>query len=187
MSIGLDWINEIAEWIGDLIPTWDLLPPTEGGVKFKPGGKVEVLKPGHIYWWWPAVTVVERIDTKRQTLTFGQRLTTKDGVTVQCNTVIVFTINDVVKALVETFDFEDTIGEAAQKLTVKPIMSREFDQICTDMADSNEMRNEVTRAARSLLSDYGVEVLDGYVCDFTETRVFSHEGDGLAINEEEDE
>jgi len=185
MSIGLDWINDVAEWFGSLIPEWDLLQSNEAGVKFLPGGKVKVIEPG-IYWFWPVTTNIETIDTKRQTLTFGQRLTTKDGVTVQCNTVIVFTINDVRKALVDTYDFEDTIGEAAQKLTVKPIMSRTFEQICADMADSNDMRNEVTRAARTLLSDYGVEVLDGYVCDFTETRVFSHEGNGLAIADEEE-
>lgn len=182
-----DWINDIMSWVGDLIPDWDLLQPNEGGVKFKPGGVIELLKPGYIYWHWPVTTKVETIDTKRQTLTFGQRLTTKDHRAVQCNTVIVFTINDVLKALVETVDFEDTVGEVAQKLTVKPVMSREFDQILTDMADSNEMRNEVTRAARSLLSDYGVNVLDGYVCDFTETRVFSHEGEGLAISHEDEE
>jgi regulator of protease activity HflC (stomatin/prohibitin superfamily) len=186
VSIGLDWINDVAEWFGALIPDWDLLQVNESGVKYLPGGRVKVIKPG-IYWYWPVTTKVETIDIKRQTLTFGQRLTTKDEVTVQCNTVIVFTINDVEKALVDTYDFEDTIGEAAQKLTVKPIMSRTFEQILTDMADSNDMRNEVTRAARSLLSDYGVEVLDGYVCDFTETKVFSHEGGGLAISEEEDE
>jgi len=98
--------------------------------------------------------------------------------------VIVYTINDVEKALVDTFDFEDTIGEAAQKLTVKPIMSRTFEEICDDMSESNNMRNEVTSAARSLLSDYGVKVIDGYVCDFTETRVFSHEGGGIVIDEE---
>lgn len=186
MSIGLDWINDVAAWVGELIPQWDLLQVNEAGVKYLPGGKVKVIKPG-IYWHWPVTTNVETIDIKRQTLTFGQRLTTKDEYTVQCNTVIVFTINDVRKALVDTYDFEDTIGEAAQKLTVKPIMSRTFEQICTDMADSNEMRNEVTRAARSLLSDYGVEVIDGYVCDFTETRVFSHEGGGMVIDEEEEQ
>ena len=186
MSTGLEWINSVAEWFGALIPDWDLLQVNEAGVKYLPGGKVKVIKPG-IYWFWPVTTNVETISTKRQTLTFGQRLTTKDFSTVQCNTVIVFTINDVVKALVETMDFEDTIGEAAQKLTIKPIMSRTFDEICDDMAESNNMRNEVTSAARSLLSDYGVKVLDGYVCDFTETRVFSHEGAGLAIAEEEEE
>jgi len=52
MSIGLDWINDVAKWIGDLIPDWDLLQVNEAGVKFLPGGKVKVIEPG-IYWWWP--------------------------------------------------------------------------------------------------------------------------------------
>lgn len=186
MSIGLDWINDVAAWFGELIPAWDLMQVNEGGVKFLPGGKTEVLEPG-IYWWWPATTNVTTIPIARQTLTFGQRLTTKDEVAVQCNTVIVFIVDDVTKAVVETFDFEDTVGEVAQKVTVKPVMSRPFAKIIDDMADSNEMRNEVTSKARSLLREYGVTVLDGYVCDFTKTQVFSHEGDGLAINHDEEE
>lgn len=186
MSLGLDWVNDLAIWIGELFPRWSLLRVSEGGVKYLPGGKIKLLAPG-IYWWWPVTTEIETINIKRKSLTFGQRLTTKDEITVQCNTVIVFAINDVVKALVETDDFEDTVGEVAQKLTLKPVMSRTFEQICTDMSDSNDMRNEVTRAARTLLSDYGIEVIDGYVCDFTETKVFSHEGSGLAIESDEDE
>ncbi len=182
-----DWINKIMAWFGELVPEWDLLEPTLGGVKFKPGGKIVLLKPGCIYWWWPATTKISKIDTKRQTLTFGQRLTTKDEVSVQCNTVIVYVVDDVIKALVETFDHEDTISEIAAKVTIKPVMGRKFSKIIEDMAQSNEMRNEVTSQARSLLKDYGVKVIDGYVKDFTETKVFSHEGEGLAITHEEDD
>lgn len=181
-----DWLNDIASWVGDLVPTWDLLEPTDGGVKFSPGGRIKVLKPGHIYWYWPAVSAVVTMNVKRQTLSFNQRLTTSDEVTVSLNTVIVYTVDDVSKALVDTHDFEDTIEEVAQKLTVQPIMSRTFAQICSDMAESNDMRNELTRKARTLLSEYGVGVLDAYVSDFTETRVLSHEGDGLSMNYEDD-
>lgn len=186
MSIGLDWINDVAEWFGSLIPEWDLLEPTDAAVKMSWGGRITVLRPGHIYWYWPAVSVVYTMNVKRQTLSFNQRLTTKDDVTVSINTVIVYTVDDIRKAVVETRDFDDTIEEVAQKLTVQPIMSRTFDGIRTDMADTNEMRNELTRKARSLLSEYGVGVLDAYVSDFTETRVLSHEGDGLSVNYEDE-
>jgi len=182
-----DWINDLAQWFGDLFPRWDLLEPTEAGVKFRPGSQVIKLTPGQIYWWWPVTTKVYTIESKRQTITFGQRLTTKDDATVQLNTVVVFIVDDVVKALVETTDFEDTITEVAQKLTVQPVMSRTFEKICEDMADSNQMRNEVTRAAKSLLSDYGVKVLDAYVSDFTRTEVYSHDGDGFVFGHGEEE
>ena len=148
---------------------------------------IEELGPGEIYWWWPVTTNVATINTKRQTLTFGQRMTTKDDVSVQLNTVIVFTIDDVLKALVQTKDFEDTVGEVAQKLTIQPIMSRSFSEIREDMGESNEMRNEISRGARSLLKDYGLNVIDGYVSDFTETTVFSHDGEEHFVGHEEEE
>lgn len=180
MSFGLDWINDLAYWIGEIFPRWALLEANHGGVKFLPGGKVEVIEQG-IYWWWPATTTVQEIPIRRQTVSFGQRLTTKDECTVLVETVIVFEIDDVMKALVDTYDFEDTIEEVASKLVIKPIMSRTFEEICKDMSESNDMRNEVTRGARSLLSDYGVNVIDAYVSTFAETAVFSHDGEGLAI------
>lgn len=186
MSIGLDWLNDIAAWIGELFPRWDLLEVDRGGVKYLPGGRVKVLEPG-IYWWWPATTTVVEIPIKRKTLTISQRLTTKDDFTVLVNTVIAFSVDDVYKAIVETTDFEDTIGEMAQKITIKPIMSRTFEETCRDMSESNNMRNEVTRAARSLLSDFGVNVIDAYVSDFTVTTVFSHDGEGFAIGDFDDE
>ncbi len=182
-----DFINDVFQWCGDWVPQWDLLQTNEAGIKYKPHGVVEVLPPGDIYWWWPVTTNVDTIKTKRQTLTFGQRLTTKDDLTVQVNTVIVFNIVDVVQALVETKDFEDTIGEVAQKLTIHPIMSRSFGEIREDMGESNEMRNEISRGARTLLRDYGIEVLDGYVSDFSKTTVFSHDGEDHFAGHEEDD
>ena len=182
-----DFLNRFFTWWGDLVPEWNLLPPTHGGLKFKPGGVIEPLKSGCIYWWWPATTDIATINIKRQTLTFGQRLTTKDDISVQINTVIAFTIDDVHLALVETRDFEDTVGEIAQKLTVRPIMSRTFDEIRKDMGESNEMRNEITKGAKKLLAGYGLEVLDGYVCDLTKTTVFSHDGDPMFAGADEEE
>ena len=183
-----DFLNRFFTWFGDLVPEWNLLQPTEGGVKFRPGKKVELLAPGEIYWWWPATTDIATIKTKRQTLTFGQRLTTKDDISVQLDTVIAFTIYDVVMALVETKDFEDTVGEIAQKLTIRPIMSRTFEEIREDMGESNNMRNEITKGAKKLLTEYGLDVLDGYVCNLTKTTVFSHDGvPAFAGHDEESE
>ena len=173
------FLNDVAQWFGQWMPKWALLQVDEGGVKYLPGKEIIVLEPGEIYWYWPVTSNVVTIDTRRQTLTFGQRLTTKDDISVQLNTVIVFTIWDVKKALVDTKDFEDTVGEVAQKLTIRPIMSRTFTETRADMGESNDMRNEITRGARGLLRDYGIDVMDGYVSDFTKTTVFSHDGDQM--------
>lgn len=181
MSFGLDWVNDLALWIGELFPRWELLEPTQGGVRFGRKGSVTILEHG-VYWWWPVCNTVQEIDIRRQPLSVSQRLTTKDDITVFVKTVVVYRIVDVEKALVETRDFDETIAEIAQKLTIKPITSRTFEQTRTDMSETNDMRNEVTRAARSLLSDYGVEVIDAYVSDFVETRMFSHDGEGIVVD-----
>lgn len=182
-----EWITDIVLWFARFIPKWDLLEPTDGGLRFSYGGRVKELEPGKIYWWWPIISKIATISIKRQTLTFGQRLTTDDGVSVQMSTVIVFVVNDVTKALMETADFDDTVGEVAQKVTIKPVMGREFCEIIDDLAKSNKMRNELTSNARSMLTPYGCEVLDSYVCDFTKTKVLSIEGDGMAFGYEDED
>lgn len=176
-----DWINEIVRWFGQFLPVWDLLNPTEGGVKFKPDGKIVVLKPGCIYWYWPVTTNVYTIETKRQIMSISQRLTTKDDISVLVEGVIVYEIDDVEKAIVETRDHEDTISEIGEKVTVKPVMCRSFEEVRVAIADSNKLNNEIKSGARTELSPYGVKVVDGYISSFVETKVFSHDGIGMAI------
>ena len=176
-----DFINDIARWFERFLPHWALLDNTEGGVKFTHKKEPVLLTPGMIYWWWPVLSNVYTIDTKRQTMTITQRLTTKDEITVMVTTVIVFTIDDVMKALVETCDFEDTVGEVGEKLVVKPITSREFKDTLTRMSESNDLNNEVKRNARSTLGEFGVNVVDGYVSNFAVTQVFSHDGEGVVF------
>jgi len=184
-----NWINDLARWVGRFFPRWALCDPTEGGVKFSGVGKnrIKILVPGKIYWWWPAITNVYLIDTKRQTMTITQRLTTKDEYTVMVTTVIVYTIDDVIKAIVETRDHEDTIKEVGEKLVVKPVTSRDFSDTLKRLSDSNDLNNEVKRIARSTLGEFGVNVLDGYVSNFAVTEVFSHDGDGVVFGAGEEE
>ncbi len=182
-----DWINDIMRWFGQFLPVWDLLDPTDGGVKFKPGGKIELLEPGHIYWYWPVTTNVYTIETKRQTLTISQRLTTTDDIPVLFEASIVYEIDDVIKAIVDTRDHEDTISEIGEKVSVKPIMGRSFEEVRKAIAESNELNNQIKSGARTELRDFGVKVLDGYVSTFVKTKVFSHDGAGIAMELGEDD
>lgn len=176
-----DFINDIMRWFERFLPHWALLDPTDGGVKFSRKGQITLLTPGEIYWYWPIITNVYTIETKRQTMTITQRLTTKDEITVMVTTVIVYTVDDVLLAIVETRDFEDTISEVGEKLVVKPITSRNFSDTLLRLSESNDLNNEVKRIARSTLGEFGVNVVDGYVSNFAVTEVFSHDGDGIVF------
>jgi len=182
-----EWLNIIFQWIWDFKPVLDLLPPTEGGVKYKPRAKIVLLKPGRLYIYWPVTTLIQTLETKRQSIEVQQELTTEDGISVMVKTIIVFTVDDVMKALVETTDFDDTTEEMGQKGAVKAIMSRKFDQILKDMVEGNDMRNEVAQGARSALRPFGVKVEDAFISSFAKTTVFSHMGDGMAIGLSHDE
>ena len=182
-----DFINDIARWFERFLPHWALLDNTEGGVKFTHKKPPRLLIPGRIYWWWPVLSNVYTIETKRQTMTITQRLTTKDEVTVMVTTVIVYTVDDVMKAIVDTRDHEDTVSEVGEKLVVKPITSRDFSDTLLRMSGSNDLNNEVKRIARSTLGEFGVNVVDGYVSNFAVTKVFSHDGDGVVFGGSEEE
>lgn len=171
-----DWLNDIFDFLWSLLPQMELLTPTEGGVKFKPGGRIVLLRPGHLYWYWPITTSVVTLETRRQSVEVEQTLTTKDGFSVSVYTVVVYTVDDVEKALVETTDFDDTIEEMAQKGTVKAVMAREFVTILESLVEGTEMRNELTRGSRSALHPFGVKVEEAFISSFAETRVFSHNG-----------
>lgn len=193
-----DWLNTIFEFFFELFPRLHLLPPTDGGVKFKPrslvgwikrdaGGRTVLLTPGRLYVYWPVTTEVRTIETKRRSLEVTQRLTTKDKTSVLVCTTIAFTVDDVIKAVVETTDFDDTIMEMGQKGTIKAVPSRTFDQILADMVEGNDLRNEVAQGARSALRQFGVKVEDAFMSSFAETRVFSHDGDGFVFGGDDGE
>lgn len=176
----LDWLNDILVWFASWFPRVDLVQANEGGVLYYRNGGVRELKPG-IYWYIPAIHNVETLPTRRQTIAFSQRLTTKDGYTVQVKAVVIYRIDDVLKALVDTHDVEDTIEEAALKATVQPVCSRPFDRVLEDLTENNAIRNELAAGVRSVLRPFGVTIEDAFLSDFTETTVFSHDGEGLAV------
>jgi len=173
----LAFLNDFFSWAVTYLPNLELMQVNYGGVKFLPGGKVKVIEPG-LYVYWPLTTNVKEIPIRRQSIEVQQELTTKDQITVMVKTVIVFQVDDVTKALVQTFDFDDTTEEMGQKGTVGAVMSRNFEQVLTDMTEGNDIRNEVTQGARSALRPFGVKVEDAFISSFAETQVFSHAGDG---------
>ena len=177
MTAPLQFLNDFFTWAVTYFPNLDLMQANFGGVRFLPGGKVKEIKPG-LYIYWPLTTAVQEIQVKRQSIEVQQELTTKDGHTVMVKTVIVFSVDDVMKALVETVDFDDTTEEMGQKGTVAAIMSRDFDQIIVDMVASNDIRNEVAQGARSALRPFGVKVEDAFISSFGKTKIFSHAGEG---------
>lgn len=113
---------------------------------------------------------------KRQTLNLPpQVLTTKDYKEILASVVVTYEIDDIHKALVDTYDFEDTIRETAQGAVKKVIATKEFQEI---LENQHEIDVELCRRIRSVIRPFGVRVIEAVVTDFGKTKIYRLVGDG---------
>lgn len=178
-------LGEIFRSLLKIIPRLVLVRSTHSGVKFRYGTKVlkmdsknGMFKTG-LHFVWPLVTEHEIIPVVRQAIELpAQYLTTKDGHTIAVSGTLVFEVNDIVKAMTETSDFEDDMSTIAAAHIKKTLMKFTFEEI---KVNSEEVDKQLTREMRSALRFAGVRVLEVCLSDFSKTRVLSLFGAGSQI------
>ena len=176
MDAAFSWIGEIADWVAQFVPTWTLVRATEGAVKFLPGGKTKVLGSG-IHWYWPVTTEVETLPVVRQVLdTQPQTIMTKDHEPVYIAGLVVYTIVDLHKFMVENFDAEDSLDDIVQTAIRKTIVNRDFLTIQQARADVDK---RLTTDVQKALEPFGIEVEAARITDFSRARVTNMVGNGL--------
>lgn len=167
MGNAFSWVQQTWEFLVSLFPHLGLMRANHGGVKFCRGGRVREIRAG-LYWWWPLVTEVQEIPTRRQTMRLEtQTLTTRDEVTLSVSCVVVYEINDVVKALVDTWDVEDTISDVAQMSVVRVVMGRHSVRVREELTE--EIPKEIRDNCKRDLRKFGVLVKDAFLSDCAET------------------
>jgi len=165
MDNAFSWIGNLMEWFGQLIPRIILIPPTHAGVKFVHGNKVKVM-PSGLYFYWPVVTTYHLFPIVRQTNNLdSQVLMTQDKKSVIISAIIVFSIQNIKKALVSSWNVEDTVGDIAQTEIVSTITSRTLDEI-RDEIDS-KIKEELTKKVRERLIQFGIKVEICALTDFS--------------------
>lgn len=170
---GFEWIGYTAEWFGSFFPRILHVKCTHGCVLFS-GSKAKVLNPGmHVYF--PVYSEPVLYPIKRQTVNLpGQVITLKDGKEVLADVVVVYEIYDICKALVDTYDLEDTIRDVAQG-SVKRVLS---DKTLEEIRDNqHEIDITLSRRIRSNLHPFGIKVIKGFITDFGKTRILRLVGD----------
>ena len=179
MGATFSWIGELVQWFARWIPRLGICRATHGGVKFRRGCHVRPIRPG-MYVYWPVTTEIEVIPTARQSVDISpQTLMTKDKATVLVSVVLVYEINDIVKALGKSWNVDDTIREVGGTAVVREVVTRTFADLAKHLVD--EIRNELTKKCRTLLRPFGVRVLDARFSDFAECQVIRNVGDGRGV------
>ena len=168
----LDWLNNIILAILEFIPRRVIVRATHRGVKWRMrGGPVE-MKPGFRVWW-PLLSEIEVIPVARQTLnTHTQALMTKDGRQVVVGGVVVYSIQDIVKAIGErNFDVDVTVNDISQAAIVEVVTAWDFRDLLANI--NKQVENDLTSVCRKQLRQYGVYVHRAALTDFSTCRSFN--------------
>ena len=167
--------------MGDWIPRPRIVRITDAGVRFWFGKWARVVYPG----WrldWPAIMDMEVVPVVRQVVQLeSQTLFTGDAKTVIAGAVIVFSIEDVHKFLVENFDAEDGIVEVAGHVLRDVIVGKTLDQIQETDGRRSIDKSLVVDASKALAL-FGVEVETMRLTDFAPARVVNLVGVNLSVD-----
>lgn len=167
MDGALSWLSSLIETFGKAFPRLTHVLATHEAVLFK-RGKAKRLKSG-IHWYWPVWSQVFSWPIARQTINpKAQTLTTQDGATVLANATVVFEISDIERALVDTFELENTITDVSQHGVKEIVQSHTFDEL---RAADDRVELLLTRAVRASLHPFGIKVVRAFLSDFAKTFV----------------
>jgi regulator of protease activity HflC (stomatin/prohibitin superfamily) len=163
----LDWIGYIVEWIGNFIPRILHVRRTHQGVIFT-RSKAKKIGPGiHIYL--PLWSQVEIYPVKRQTLNLpSQILTTKDRQSILIDVAVIYNIVDIYRALVDTYELQDTIRDICQAAVKKCISQYSFDCIIDEQEEIDE---EIFSEISSQVLDYGIGIENAFITDIAKSKV----------------
>ncbi len=161
-----DWLSHLVESIAKLIPRIKHVLLGWEAVCYR-RGQAHKIGPG-IHWYWPVWSSIAEYPVKRQTLNLSpQSLMTRDGETVIAAATVVYEINDILKAMVDTYDLNDTVADMAQLGVKRIIMSMSFDEIRADKT----VDKQLTFAIRSALYPFGIRVIRSFLFDFCSAAV----------------
>jgi len=133
-------------------------------------GRVKAIGPGfHLYWppiQRPVVHPVIRdtINLEAQTLPHD----TKEAIGLTISVTVVFTIDDIVKALAHTYDFNVTIRDRAQEGVVESVIGKDVETLIRKFRSIN---NSLTKKIREDLEPFGVNVERAFMSDFHLTNM----------------
>ena len=133
------WITTLLDKLTCFLPRPLLVAPDEGGYRISPRitgkNKVKELKPGW-YLWVPLFQRTEVIPIKIQPKDLrAQSLWTKDGANIMISGVIKYKVSDPVKALLEVYDYDDSIQIIALGVIHEFVSSHTLDELKAGIAD----------------------------------------------------
>lgn len=119
------------------------------------------------HWLWPFnVETHLSVSIVPETILVGpQSLTTEDGVSVIVSTMVMFSIADERKFLLDVEGGHKVIEDCTYGVVARFILERTWDKL-----QSLDMSNELEKVVRRRVKSYGVEIESLGMADFTRSR-----------------
>lgn len=179
MDFGLSWLSDLMRAIGRNLPTLVHVDRTCEGVMFALGWYYR-LKPG-VYFYWPLImrpivhpVVRDTIDLPPVTVPFAS----EHPVGVSVAVTVVYHIDDIEKALVETYDFTNTIRDRAMACVVPYVVGHTAAELIKRFRRINHM---ITKRLRLDLQRFGVVVEEAFMRDFPVAHMYRIIGDQSTV------
>ena len=133
------WITNLLDKLTCFLPRPLLVAPDEGGYRISPRlngtNKVKELKPGW-YLWIPLFQRTETMMVKIQPKDLrSQSLWTKDGTNIMISGVIKYKVSDPVKALLEVYDYDNSVQIIALGAIHEFVSSHTLDELKAGIVD----------------------------------------------------
>lgn len=174
----MEWLSTFFYAVAEFVPR--LLHITEDMRCIKmSGGTHKRLDPGyHIYW--PLIHEIRQCYITRQELDLPEQLlTTADGRTVLVSASIVYRIHGIVKALINTQDYESTTLEVAQHAVQELVTSSLADDV---LSHDDRFDHALITTVRKGLVEYGLKVDEAFFTSAAKTK--SYHITGIYVNME---
>ncbi len=165
----MEWIKTLFDWIYNLT-FFVIIKPDEGGVLIRCGKYARTIYSG-IYFKFPLVDIVERINIREQIVRTQQSVTTKDGKMLAVEGVVRYEITDPRKALFSVMDVDDTLNGITEG-SINSCVSR------TSKCTHDKLQKAVLAEIETEAEEWGVEILDFYIPTLTEQKVYTILGGG---------
>jgi regulator of protease activity HflC (stomatin/prohibitin superfamily) len=180
MNSALGWIGQIAAWFANWIPQIFHVKATDKAIKYV-WSRAVVIEPGiHVYW--PITTQVTIYPVVRQVMNLPNQIVQCDNTSVVVGGIVTFSIKDLYMFLVENYDAEDSMFEAAQTGIRRAVLAETVDSINSGRA---KIDHRLTREVQSAVEAFGVSVEMVRLTTFAPTQVLSLLSDGSGPGDDE--
>lgn len=171
MEAALAWIGQIAAWIGQWIPRWEILDLTQGAIKFKGGKKVVSCGPG-IHFWWPARSKFLIFSVARQTDQLeSQVMESSDGVTFLAGGTLTYSIIDLPALVTTTHSVFHAVQDMAQAALHDVVCDMTWAELQAGQRKGT-IKTKLRNAAQDQLKEYGVKVVKLQLNSLARCRVY---------------